>query len=63
MTSIGDTLMGMIPTNIFDALSSGTLVAATAFSTTFGFPIVIVAYPECKDSAEFEEAMKNYKKV
>lgn len=42
MTSIGDTLMGMIPTNIFDALSSGTLVAAIVFGTFFGIAIVLM---------------------
>ncbi len=42
MTSIGETLLSMIPTNIFEALSSGTLVAAIVFGTFAGIGIVLM---------------------
>lgn len=48
MTSIGDTLLGMIPTNIFSALSSGTLVAAIIFGSFFGIAIVLMKDKEAQ---------------
>lgn len=48
MSPIMDTLLGMIPTNIFGALSSGTLVAAIVFGTFAGIAIVLLKDSEVK---------------
>lgn len=48
MTAIGDTLLSMIPTNIFSALSSGTLVGAIVFGTFAGIAIVLMKDKEAQ---------------
>lgn len=48
MTSIGTTLLEMIPTNIFESLASGTLVAAIVFGTFAGIGIVLMKDKEAQ---------------
>lgn len=50
MTPIGETLLGMIPTNIFAALSSGTLVSCIVFGTFVGIAIVLMKNNEYKNT-------------
>lgn len=50
ITPIGETLLDMIPTNIFAALSSGTLVACIVFGTFVGIAIVLMKNDEHKET-------------